>query len=106
MKNRDIGALGKTRKTNSREDCEQLAVAALGFLAVEPDRLSRFLSLSGLGPHNLRVAAADPGFLAGVLDYLVADEPLLVAFAADQGRPPEAIVAARRALGGSPPDPP
>jgi hypothetical protein len=90
----------------SREQGEQLAVEALGFLAAESDRLSRFLSLSGLGPHNLRAAAADPVFLAAVLDYLIADEPLLLAFAAEQGRAPASIAVARRALDGAPPDPP
>jgi Protein of unknown function (DUF3572) len=89
-----------------RETAEQFAVAALGFLAAEPDRLSRFLSLSGLGPENLRAAAADPAFLSSVLDYLLTDEPLLLAFAADQGQAPESIAAARRVLGGPPPEPP
>ena len=105
MKNRDMAPTSKSRNPAARADGEQLAVAALGYLAGEPDRLERFLSLSGLGPHNLRAAAADPAFLAGVLDYLVADEPLLVGFAESQGRTPEAIVAARQALG-APPGPP
>ncbi len=87
-----------------RETAEQLAVVALSFLATEPDRLSRFLALSGLGPENLRAAAADPGFLCSVLDYLLGDEPLLLAFAADQGQPPKSVAAARRVLGD--PEPP
>ena len=103
MKNRGIEARSTTAL---REAAEQLAVSALGFLAAEPDRLSRFLSLSGLGPQNLRAAAADPAFLVSVLDYLLADEPLLLAFAADQGQTPESIGAARRAVGGPPPEPP
>ena len=32
----------------------EAAIAALGFLADDPERLERFLALSGLGPHNLR----------------------------------------------------
>ena len=84
----------------SRQDGADLAIAAVSFLASEPDRLSRFLDLCGLGPHNLRAAAADPGFLAAVLDYIAGDEPLLIGFAVDQGLPPERIVAARRALEG------
>ena len=103
MKNRGIEARSTTAL---REAAEQLAVSALGFLAAEPDRLSRFLSLSGLGPQNLRAAAADPAFLVSVLDYLLADEPLLLAFAADLGQTPESMVAARRAVGGPPPEPP
>jgi len=82
---------------------EALAIGALGFLAAEPSRLQRFLALSGLGPHNLRQAAADAGFLAAVLDYVASDEALLVAFAARQGYDPAAVARAAASLGGAPP---
>ncbi len=82
---------------------ESVAISALGFLAAEESRLERFLAISGLGPHNLRQAAADPGFLAGVLDYIVADERLLVAFAAREGLDPAAVARAKESLGGAPP---
>ena len=75
-----------------------LAVSALTFIAADPDRLSRFLGITGLGPDNLRTAAADPAFLGSVLDYLVADEKLLVEFAADAGLKPEAVSRAHAAL--------
>jgi hypothetical protein len=78
----------------------EAAIAALGFLADDPERLERFLALSGLGPHNLRRAAADPSFLSAVLEYLAGDEPLLLEFASRQGWPPEDVVRARDALGG------
>jgi hypothetical protein len=81
-----------------REAAEALAVEALGFLASDGERIERFLSLSGLDPTRLRAAAAEPGFLAGVLDHLASDETLLVAFAANTGRAPESIEAARTAL--------
>ncbi len=80
-----------------------MAIAALGFLAGEEARLERFLALSGLGPHNLREAAADLGFLAAVLDYVASDELLLVAFAANQGLDPAAIARAKESFGGAPP---
>jgi hypothetical protein len=38
--------------------------------------------------------------LAAVIDYLLADEPLLIGFAAAQGLAPERIAAARRAMDG------
>ena len=102
MENRLFAGRPGAKTFVSRKDGEDLAIAALGFLAGEPDRLSRFLDLCGLGPHNLRAAAADPGFLAAVLDYVAGDEPLLVAFAADQGFPPERVVVARRAMDAPP----
>ena len=80
------------------EAAELLAIRALSFLATQPEALGRFLALSGIGPAMLREAAADPAFLAGVLDYFLGDEPTLLAFAADAGIRPTGIAAARRAL--------
>jgi hypothetical protein len=82
----------------SGEESERLAIAALRFLAGRPEDLDRFLGLTGLGPQNLRRAAADPGFLASVLDYFVADEPLMLAFAAEQGIAPQAVPGAAERL--------
>ena len=72
---------------------------ALAFLAAEPDRLERFLALSGLDAGSIRKAAAEPGFLAAVMEHLLADETLLLAFAANEGMMPESVVAAARHLG-------
>src|SRR6476659_7409288 len=82
------------------DSAQSLAVSALTFIAADSDRLSRFLGLTGLGPDNLRTAAADPAFLGSVLDYLVADEALLVEFAADAGLKPEAVAMAYAVLRG------
>jgi len=90
----------KTKQSANLEAGRSLAVSGLAFIANDSDRLSRFLNLTGLGPHNLRTAAADPAFLDSVLDYLVADEQLLLAFAADAGLKPEAIARAHAALRG------
>ena len=79
-------------------------MAALQFLAEDPERLERFLSLSGLGPHNLRQAAAEPTFLGAVLDHVAADERLLIAFADSQNLRPEMVMKARARLVGPPPD--
>jgi hypothetical protein len=75
-----------------------LAIEGLGFLAANPEALARFLALTGIGPTDLRGAAADRGFLAGVLDHFLGDEPLLVAFADHAGVPAGEIASARRAL--------
>ena len=90
----------RDRQTAGRADADDIAVAALGFLAADPERLDRFLGVTGLGPENLRAAAGEPGFLASVLGYLVADEPLLVAFAAEAGIPPERVARAEASLAG------
>ena len=84
----------------SREAAESLAIQALNYLATEPERLSRFLALSGLDPGSIRSAAAESGFLAGVLAHLGQDESLLVAFAAEAGVTPAEVDRARRLLAG------
>jgi hypothetical protein len=91
----------KGRSATVREAAEALAVQALSYIAQDGERLGRFLSLTGLGPAEIRAAARDPGFLAGVLEYLAGDERLLVDFAKEAGHDPATIEAARIALGGS-----
>jgi Protein of unknown function (DUF3572) len=84
----------------AHEEAESLAIQALNFLATEPARLSRFLALSGLEGTDIRAAAAESGFLAGVLAYLGEDEAVLVAFAEDAGIKPAEVDRARRLLVG------
>jgi hypothetical protein len=81
---------------------EAIAVDALAFLAGNPAELGRFLALSGIGPETLRQAAAEPGFLAGVLDHIMTDDSLLLAFAGQQGLDARAIAAAARRLRSGP----
>src|SRR6476469_6487738 len=82
----------------TRELAEALAIEALGYLAAEPERLERFMALTGLTPDTLRGAAGEPGFFVAVLDHLAGDESQLLAFAANAGRPPEHVLAARDML--------
>jgi hypothetical protein len=91
--------MNKPLKYN-REAAEGLAVQALGYLAEDDERLSRFLSLSGIDVGDLRAAARQAGFLAGVLDHVMSDEALLLAFAQHAGLAPEEIAKAHLALAG------
>jgi hypothetical protein len=83
-----------------REAAETLAVAALAYLASEPESLGGFLAATGIGPDQIRTAARDRSFLSGVLDYFSSDEALLVAFAKSHDIDPAEIERARAALGG------
>jgi hypothetical protein len=85
----------------ARQAACDLAVEALGYLAGDPELLSRFLALTGIDPDSVRSAAGEPGFLAGILDYVAADERLLLAFATHAGVGPEEIETARQALAGA-----
>jgi hypothetical protein len=78
----------------------ELAVGALGFVAADPEELSRFLALSGIDPAAIRTAAAEPGFLGGVLAYIAGNERTLLAFAAQTGVAPDEIEKARIVLAG------
>lgn len=91
----------KVPPTSQTADAELLAIQALGFLASDGERLQRLLDLTGLDPGELRRGAADPAFLGGVLDHLLADEGLLLIFAEDQGLKPETIAVMRRKLPGA-----
>jgi Protein of unknown function (DUF3572) len=88
------------RDSADREAAESLAIQALTYLAAEPERLGRFLALSGLGPEEVRLAAKEPGFLAGVLEYLSSDESLLLGFAGHVRVDPAQIARAQAALSG------
>jgi hypothetical protein len=84
------------------EAAEGVAVQALTFIAAEPERLGRFLSQTGIGPAEIRAASAEPGFLAGVLEYLATDDRLIAAFAAEASLDPDDVARAHAALGGTP----
>ena len=106
MKKRQPPRLGKTDANARKDAAAALAIAALGFIAGEPEQLGRFLALSGIGPDSLRAAAREPNFLLGVLDHVAGDEALLIAFAHEQGINPPAVAQARDALAGEPPEVP
>ena len=83
-----------------RERATELAIAGLAFLAADPERLERFLSLSGLDPGSIRLAAQEPGFLAGVIRHIMDDDRIAQAFATEEGLSAEELTAAAAALGG------
>ncbi len=77
---------------------EIVAVQALSFIAADPERLGAFLAESGIGPDTLRRAAADPKFLAHVLDFIMRDDATVNAFASVSQLHPTNIAAAHQAL--------
>ena len=88
------------KETAAVESADAPAIASLGWLAGEPELLSRFLSLTGVLPSDVRHAMDDPGFRAGLVDFLMAHEPTLLDFCAATGTPPETVVAAHAVLSG------
>jgi hypothetical protein len=98
MKKPHYAGSNKSTSADRREAATTLAIAALNFLAGEPERFERFLALTGLGPQSLRAAAREPGFLLGVLYHVASDETLLLAFADETEIDPQDVGRARDAL--------
>jgi len=86
----------------NRKIAENLAIQALGFMASDPERLGAFLAATGIGPEMIRKAAAEPAFLAGVLDHVCGDESLLITVAEHAGLTPQDVEHAQAVLGGRP----
>ncbi|MFY9899649.1 MAG: DUF3572 domain-containing protein [Xanthobacteraceae bacterium] len=76
-----------------------LAVQALAFIAEDDGLLSGFVASTGIAVQSIRDAAREPNFLAGLLEHILADENLLIAFAASAGIDPAEVARARQALG-------
>jgi hypothetical protein len=80
------------------QSAETLALNALAWVIGEPEMGSRFLAISGLDPADLRAAVESRALLAGVLAFLLAHEPSLIACAQALGVPPDRISQAHRLL--------
>lgn len=91
-------AISKRNAINT-EVAESLAIQALAFLAADPERLGRFLAVTGIGPDEIRTAAREPHFLAGVLGHLASHEPLLIEFANQIDTDPAEVARACAILG-------
>ena len=92
----------KSPRTMPPEAAETLAIQALGFIAEDSERLTRFFGVTGIDPDGIRTQIGTPGFLAGVLAYLASDETFAGEFVAHAACKPEDIFRAHNALGGEP----
>lgn len=83
-----------------RQDAETLALSAFAWVIAEPELRDRFLAMTGWQAEQLRDNLANPAFLAGVLDWLLAHEPTLLRYCAESGQEPERPALARAVLAG------
>lgn len=67
---------------------DDLVARLLVFLGGRPEDIEKFFATSGVDPSDLRSGLADPGFQDGLLDYVLANEPLLLAFCEEAGEDP------------------
>jgi Protein of unknown function (DUF3572) len=63
-----------------RDGAQAISLRALAFLAQEPDRLQRFINLTGVEPQAIARMAGETQFQVAVLEHLLGDERLLVEF--------------------------
>lgn len=83
------------KKYSMTSDAAQaLALQGLTFLAADPERLGRFLSLTGMGPQDLRSHADQARLHLAVLDHILSDESLLLVAANNIGVAPESFAKA------------
>ncbi len=87
-----------------RDEAESLALQGLAFLAGDERRLGSLLAQAGWTLGELRAQAGEAHVLAGILDFLLGDEKLLLAFCETIGEAPERIARARAELPGRPLD--
>ena len=71
---------------------KELADLSLDYLAQNPEQLAEFMVHSGISPADLRKLIGTDGFAHGLVDYVVSNEPLLLAVAADAKVSPETVM--------------
>ncbi len=76
------------------EDAGTLALRALVWTLADPDRAQRLLAVTGIEPSSLRARINDPAVLAATVQFLCANEPDLIACAAELGVPPATLAGA------------
>ena len=84
----------------TEDRAEAIALQALAFVIADPAQSSRFLSLTGSSPDDLRGAASSRELQTATLDYLLSDESLLLSFCQEAGIDPSSIGPAYQLLAG------
>ena len=73
---------------------KELGQLCLDHLVQNPDQLAEFMVQTGITPANLRGLVGTDGFSHGLIDYVVSNEPLLLAIATNAQVKPESITLA------------
>lgn len=81
-------------------ESQAIALKGLTYLVPRPDLLEAFMAATGVDEQAIRGRVEDPGLLTGVLEFLLADERLLLAFCEECGLDPAAPATAHARLTG------
>ena len=71
---------------------KDLASLCLDHLVRNPEQLAEFMVQTGIDPTTLRGFVGTDGFAHGLIDYVVSNEPLLLAGAGENNLTPEAVM--------------
>ncbi len=77
-----------------------LALQLLAHIAADEELLNALQLETGLNLGDLRDGAQDTALHAGLLDFILQNEPALLKFSEEIGRKPETIMRARMSLPG------
>lgn len=83
-----------------QDSAEALALRALAWMASEQDVLHDFLAATGASADDVARRAAEPDFLASVLDFLLQEDRWIMAFCESAGLSYGMPARARHALPG------
>lgn len=85
----------------NKEQAESIALQALSFIVKDNELLDQFLTNSGLTPQELKGRVNEPELLGGVLDTLLINDEVLLAFCNSASLSPNTIMVARQSLPGA-----
>lgn len=81
----------RNRNDTPQAGASTIALQALTFQLADDGYRQRFLAQCGIEPQHLPDMVHRTDFLAGILDMMLRDESLLLAFCADTGLDPEEV---------------
>lgn len=88
----------RDRNDSSASDAATIALRALTFQLADENYRSRFLAQCGVAPQDLARMIENREFLAGILDALLRDESMLLAFCTEAGMKPRQVADASNSL--------
>ncbi len=88
----------KPRAIREAVDAPTIALRAVAYIAGDEGLLNRFIALTGCDGDSLGQRLNDPAFLGAVLDFLLHNEPDLLAFCEASELSPDMVVTGRTQL--------
>ena len=83
------------------DSAETIALMALSYVAERDTVMKQMVVQTGIAPVTLHRRASDPELLAGVLDFLLSSETLLLDFCEAKKLSPDVIARVRQKLPGA-----